>query len=224
MMKRFKLKLLSISLGLGMILTAGLSITGIGLSTTASYAQSPSWWEKLLNPTPPQKSRRRGSKGDICLVAPATLDSGQPMQVWGDKPLFVWQGLVERLEVTDAQGQVAWKSEERLERQSVVYAGTPLESEQVYELTVYEGDTPTMFQRFQRVSVPEQTRIATELVQLQQELEQRGYGAQELALARTNYFAEQGLWVDAFVELEAHRQGSKVLEQYQIDAQKSFCG
>jgi hypothetical protein len=158
------------------------------------------------------------------LIAPSGLGAGQPERVWREQPLFLWQGDLERLEITDAQQRVVWRSGALWsENGQVVYGGEPLEPGQVYQLTVYQGAVATLKTRFERVSVAEQMEIKAGLQKLEQALKQNGRGAEDLALARVNYFAQQGLWMDAYAEAESHKTRFEGIAKYQEQAIRLLC-
>jgi hypothetical protein len=182
----------------------------------------PLWVKRLLNPAPPPPTKVAGSKGDACLIAPFV--GGAPVKVWNKTPLFIWQGAVASFAVMDGNEAEGWRvSQVPAGSSSLRYGGKALLPGQTYEWMIYEGEVPTMFARFQVVSAAEAVEIDGKLEEIDRELGKGSYSKTDIALARTNFFAERGLWMDAMAEAYAGGQKTSGLVQYRGRVEKSLC-
>ncbi|ASC73449.1 uncharacterized protein XM38_044160 [Halomicronema hongdechloris C2206] len=168
--------------------------------------------------------RPGGSRGDLCLVAPATTSP----EIWHLNPVFLWQGgLIEALEVHDvASGDSLWRVDLFNFLPRLRYNGPGLEPGREYTWTLYDDLTGDAIMKadFQVMESDERQRIATELEQLTQDLRDSGADPLDIGLARITYFAEQELWADALTEVYLTRPAAPALSHYVREVTKRICG
>lgn len=194
-----------------------------GLATGKDYALSAevgknnqkSLWDLLFG----KKTGRGGSRTPFCSIWP-NLNDPDLLVIWSDRPLFIWKGSmnVKRIEVSIANSELPPKSfpltEKDQKKQSFLY---PTDSEalkpgQEYTYSVeYEtipknpqGEVIQFLEKstpipFRIMDVQERHRIKTELEAL--EIKSRTMSAEERALQRAKYFAQQKAWSDVIQEI-----------------------
>jgi hypothetical protein len=221
------------------LLIASLQVWGfIGLfilgataqSNLNSIKQTPTVQPKKTNVSTPQPSKQKsilesllsllqrksflgGSRtsGGFCGIAPAVL--GTSNVIWSDRPLFLWQGKVQNLELRPYSFDVDSKDQSTLwsvvpTDQQASYPNEPLQAGQRYEwqATYFSPQTnePIQWQHtFQVMEKAERDRIAQDLQSLDMQLKIQNATAEEAALARANYFAAKDLWSDALQQIYA---------------------
>ncbi len=174
-----------------------------------------SLWESILQLLQRRNEPALSSRSNVCAIAPGLL--GETNVIWSDRPLFIWHGgSVQRLEIRpfnlnssyDSQ-EVLWSQTVTPRHQSAMYTGEALQPGQTYdwEIAVVDSSSrhdskprPLRF-TFQVMEAPRRDRIATELKALETQFKTLGATAEEVALARANYFAERDLWSDALQEV-----------------------
>lgn len=164
-------------------------------------------WQALLERLK-EKEGPLGSRGEekMCEVSPGRL--GQSDEIWSERPLFLWYGTNPSLEIhlysisPDYERQEVWSETVTAASESFLYSGESLQPGQRYD---WELVIPASGQKrsysFVVMEQPERERIAAELSTIAAELEAAGATDEEIALERANYFAERGLWSDAFQEI-----------------------
>jgi hypothetical protein len=187
---------LSLSLLITSTVTSSFSFMGLPSVQAAPWDT----WRSWFNSAPP-RPRRGVPRGDtICLIAP--LPTTETAKVWSDRPTFVLQGSVAKLEVWAEGAETAFWTQSITEAEQLAdtiaatdkptYAVTmdkSLESGQNYQLRVY---TPYSLRYnkidLQVMSSQEQNAVNTSLEQIN--------STGEAAVQRADYFAEQNLWLD----------------------------
>jgi hypothetical protein len=151
------------------------------------------------------------SGGSFCGITPAVL--GESNAIWSDRPLFLWQGKAQNLELRPYAFNVAYKNQATLwsiiptDRQAS-YPNEPLQAGQRYEWQVTylspRTNEPIRWQRtFMIMEKAERDRIAQDLAALESQLQTQNATEEEIALARANYFAAKDLWSDALQQIYA---------------------
>ena len=165
-------------------------------------------------PTPPVPERTGGggSRGEIlCPIAPRGIDTIP--QVWSDRPLFVWRGAAKQIEVRlQGSQQVLWRQEVTPADRSLMYGGEALQPGQTYTWVIFDLNNKAIAQTpFQIMEAQQRDRIKTRLQILQQELREKGASAEEIAMRRAQYFAQQQLWSDVWREVNSVENPSPAL-------------
>ena len=186
-------------------------------------------WSSIANIFSRKKSNK-GSRGDICPIAPEKLidqnssdDSEEEIQqVWSDRPLFFWQtkkGTAQKIELfIPGVEQAFWQGEIKSGETKIIYDGKPLQQGQVYEwrltaLTPFPQES-RMFE-FQVLEQQQRDRITAELAKLPSPVRKKKTtaSAETIALLKADYFVTKELWADALRELYSVRQPSRQLSQ-----------
>jgi hypothetical protein len=204
----------------------------IGTVAQAVPARGESWdkvWKVVLR----QQKRRGGSRGDICVIAPARTPDPQnsaAFEVWSDRPLFLWQGAIKRIQVTDDNSNSLWNTTISDDRQSIVYAGKPLQPGQTYYWKVFNSASPQAEPRliltFQIMEASVRDRISAELTTLETQLKSTGATAEDIALQRASYFAnaaDKNLSADALREMYSVKDPSDELKAILQGATAELC-
>lgn len=166
-------------------------------------------WESLRRKKATAGSRKPGMP-PICMIAPNKLheldrdNSAQDgdIEVWSDRPLFIWQESMVGIEVRHRRShELMWSQPLEPEARSITYGGKPLRSGQVYywRETLPLQEVPRVY--FRIMTVEESAVITAELEQLESKLKAIGEYGDKIALERVNYLIEPGLWSDALREV-----------------------
>lgn len=140
-------------IGLGSALA--LVIFGLVPGAQAQESSNGIWtrlntiWSRLSND---EKDPPKGSRGDMCAIAPTTPNAGTPI-IWHDQPVFVWQaGTVAKVSLQDKlTEEVLWEYVPSAGETHVVYDGESLEPGQTYTLALHKIASlgPTLTPDFQ---------------------------------------------------------------------------
>ena len=184
------------------------SITEInGTYLALSWAEI---WEWLR-----RKKGSGGSRGDekepICMIAPGKLseldrdNSAQDgrIEVWSDRPFFLWQESMVGIEVRHLRSdELMWSQPLQAEARSITYAGKPLQLGEGYywRETLPLEEVPHRVS-FRMMEAEERAVITAKLEQLESKLKAVGASANKIALERVNYFIERRLWSDVLREI-----------------------
>jgi hypothetical protein len=175
-------------------------------------------------PLPPKKGV---SRGGACAIAPRTI--GSNAKIWSDRPLFVWQGRLSRLEVRPAgSDRVLWRYNVTESQNSTMYTGEPLKPGQTYEWSLYnlgtrDNSRPSATVRFQVMDAQERASIKTQLQDLDRELKEKGASPEEIARQRAQYFAQQRLWSDVVQEAYSVKNPSAPLAEVVQAIPREIC-
>ena len=162
--------------------------------------QSFSWasiTEVLFNTKkPPVEPRKGGSRGDICMISPDKPNNNRI--VWSDRPLFLWQGRVQKIALrTQGSNKDIWSQAVTTETQNITYTGQPLQPGEGYAWVV----NSSMFIPFQVMEAQQRDRISADLQTLENQLKAKGENTEAIALAKANYFAKNQLWSDVLQQI-----------------------
>lgn len=151
------------------------------------------------------------SRGDLCIIAPATAGEGTP-EIWHEQPVIVFKpGSIEKLTLRDeATNEVLWEYIPALTTSHVMYGGEPLQSDTIYRLDVYldaDAENPAKFPDFRLL--PEDFRqqishdLALNTIPNDTDLRSEDWVVTEdwVAIQHAEYFADQGLRLDAIQAL-----------------------
>ncbi|QZZ23098.1 hypothetical protein J5X98_12625 [Leptothermofonsia sichuanensis E412] len=211
----------------GIVFAAGVAGSGLLLETfqpisraQALPARASSWGE--MWGVFSRRKVRGGSRGEICPLAPVNwitpTANQEPVEIWSDRPLFLWAGTVGRIQVTSQTDGDMWDRVIGDNRQSIVYAGQPLQPDQTYSWKIFSEASPNARPkysfRFRIVEPPVRDHITTELAALETQLKSKGATPEEIALQRANYFvsfANKDLTADALREMYSVKNPSPEL-------------
>ena len=143
------------------------------------------------------------SRSNICEVTPGLL--GETNLIYSDRPLFLWQGETPNLSLNlyspfslEQEQQIIWSQAIASNERKILYTGEALEPGKIYDWEII-ADSAANRRRisFQVMSESQRDRISRELARRETELTNSGATTEEIALAKTIYFAERDLWSDA---------------------------
>lgn len=160
----------------------------------------------LLQKKPFLGGSRNGN--EFCGITPAVL--GASNVVWSDRPLFLWEGRVQSLElrpykfdVPYAKQPILWNL--RPSNQWAVYPNQLLQAGQRYvwqSTYLSQANEPIQWQwTFQVMEKPERDRIGQDLKNLEMQLKAQNASGEEVALSRAHFFAAKDLWSDAIQQI-----------------------
>jgi hypothetical protein len=151
-----------------------------------------------------------GHRGGICVLSPGALGD---LRVWSDRPAFVWQANPDVIQpqqirlIALPSRTLVWEQQLTTTDQVVIYDGSSALQPGQYrwELTLRrwdEGEQAWKSEQESRVfaviDAAQREQITSELSGLTTEND-----VNAIALAQSNYFAEQDLWSDALQFLYA---------------------
>ncbi|MGB5712666.1 MAG: hypothetical protein WBM44_17365, partial [Waterburya sp.] len=154
-------------------------------------------WESLR-----RKKASGGSRGDekepICMIAPGKLSElnrdnsarDGRIEVWSDRPLFLWQESMVGIEVRHLRSdELMWIQSLEPEARSITYAGKPLQPGEGYywRETLPLEEVPHRVS-FKMIEAEKRSVITAELEQLESKFKAVGASGNKIALERVNYF------------------------------------
>ena len=178
-------------------------------------------WRKLFEtkpleppvpPVPPTNGGGRPAEGGVCLIAPLAISESNSSIlttaiVWRDRPMFVWNGSVEKIGVrVRGSKDILW-SKAVSGTNRVTYDGKALQADQVYEWLVLSSDNQVKrFIPFQVMTNQERQSIAQALQQLDKQLAAEKIIGEAATLRRAEFFAaqqidNQPLWSEFWQEV-----------------------
>lgn len=156
-------------------------------------------------------------RGGVCVLTPRTI--GTNMEVWSDRPLFVWRstGLmpVQEIEVRlPGSQEVLWSQEVPAGTRSLMYgADKPLQPGQTYNWVALDAINKKHAFTFKVMDAQKRDRISAELKKLEEQLKAKGATPEEIALQRAEYFSDQQLWSDVLQEVYSMKNPSPVFNE-----------
>jgi hypothetical protein len=193
---------------------------------TLAKGHSPSWTE-LWGKRPPVKAPPRGSRGNLCAIAPVPVN--QTALVWNQTPMLLWQGTVGRVEIHWQQQNQRWRQQvlgqQPLPGQMdwVVYQGAPLQPGQGYYWLIFDAQSRPIARLPFQVVAAEREAIAADLRQLELRLKRQKASLEEIAQRRAHYFADRQLWADVLQEALSVPNPSPALNQFLQAIPEQFC-
>lgn len=183
-------------------------------------------WKLVMKRDEPSLSSRDG----VCVINPGLL--GEKNVIWSDRPLFLWQGKVQNLEVrpysldTPYSGQkVLWSQTVIAGSQSATYTGETLQPGQTYDwqLVVVDSSPRRLRFTFQVMDAQSRDRITDELTAMETQLKSAGATPEAITLAKAKYFAERDLWSDALQEVYSVQNPSTELTKNTQELSSNLC-
>lgn len=225
-----------------------LSILLLTATATACFALAIPSAVAQQNPKPPVQNRRvnrnsiwdaiskllqreeppLGSRGNVCAITPGLL--GEKNVIFRDRPLFVWQGAVQRLDLRPyslySKQDLLWSQTLTTGDQSATYNREALQPGQTYDWELVVDPSGSRKERFTFQVMDAQSRnlIATELTAMEKRLKSAGATGEAIAQERANYFAQRGLWSDALQEVFSVKNPSADLTRTAQEISAYLCG
>jgi hypothetical protein len=158
----------------------------------------------------PEKDNKGSSRGS-CLLSPIAL--GNNKEMWNDRPLFVWTGRPNRVELYQVGSkQLLWSHniQRNQNNNKVLYDKEALKPGQTYEWRLI-GFAPPVTTQFRVMDSQKRDRIKQELQRLDEQLQAKQATPEDIAMRRAQYFTEQRLWLDVLQETYSVENPSKAL-------------
>lgn len=180
-------------------------------------------WEELYEKRPPRKDDPTGSRGGACPIAPAV--PGKIRVVWSDRPLFLWQGNLGKIEVHPQDSdEVLWSQTSPEPDGSTIYRGKALQPGQSYDVMGFDQRDRLLFEvTFQVLPTKERNPIAADLTRIEAQQRQKKATAEEIAYAKADYFASRQMWADALQEAYRVQNPSPALTKFKQITPRKFC-
>lgn len=168
-------------------------------------------WERLRRKKGKGGSRDpKAIKQNVCMLTPGQLSDRDgnsnhkgSLEIWSDKPLFLWQGEMKGIEVRDYRtNQQLWEQPLDPTTTNILYQGKPLQPGKAYfwRNTVPLEQLPTK-RSFRLMNDEKRNQITADLTALESKLKAKDASANQIALKRVNYFINKQLWSDALREI-----------------------
>lgn len=208
----------------------GASILPLGAAIAAEMETADQPWQPLLNllirqkedKDPPLISRGPG----LCIVEPFKRGLGKAEVVWSDRPLFVWQGQIQKIEVYEQNAKTPlWEQPIASTERSKSYTGPTLKPGKTYEWHIYQvaSERAVAFISFRMMEAPDRDRIAQDLQALDTRLKQTKASPEEIAMRRASYFADQELWADVLQQLMSVKDPSPEFALFMQELPGQLC-
>lgn len=165
--------------------------------------------QALAQDNQPAEDSKKGSSRGSCLLSPITL--GNNKEIWNDRPLFVWTGRVNRVELYQVgSNKRLWSHEVKPNQNKVLYDAEELKPGQTYEWRIIGFSQPVTTQ-FRVMDSQKRDRIQQELQRLDEQLNAKQATPEDIARQRAQYFTQQRLWLDVLQETYSVENPSKAL-------------
>jgi hypothetical protein len=185
-------------------------------------------WENIFQDyDPPVPPNAGGSRGGLCVIAPQPISTNT--EVWSDRPVFVWRGMLSRIEIRPTgSNQVLWHQTGIEGLSSVLYAGEALQPGQTYDWLLFDqfatkDSSPIRQVTFRVMDAKQRDRIKMQLQNLEAELKAKGASAEDIAMERARYFTQQKLWSDVLHEAYSVKNPSAALAKLIQDLPTQLC-
>lgn len=191
-------------------------------------------WERVKRRRVPGGRRGEPNEQSLCMITPGELvDIENPrnrdsIKMWNPVPLFLWQGTMAGIKVVNTKtGELMWSQTLDPTARSITYGGEPLQPGEAYfwqerlprERTAENSPSPRV--SFRILKAEERDFISTELEKLESKLQAEEASAEDVALARANYFEQKKLSADFFREI--YSQASYLSEEISQIESRDFC-
>ena len=159
-----------------------------------------------------------GGRTDFCAISPRLFKEGVEL-ISGDRLLFVWNGMISKIEVhTEGVDEPLWSQIVNPDARQAKYTGFPLLAGARYEWWIFNRFAvneikPTLRIPFQVIESSERDRVALELADLNSQMRsaKKWVSAEEWSRRRSQYFVSQELFVDALREILSVQRPSQEL-------------
>lgn len=218
------------------LLTSGAMVASFSFRDTSNFAlvqaRQRSVLETLQNIFRPRR-RLGGTRGPICLITPGLRPEGMPLSetpfILNDRPLFVWQKPVARVEVRLAKTKaVVWQQALPPQSQRLLYRGTPLQPGQTYQVVAFgRNHTPLNVgedAQFTLVEAQQRDQVIQALAATEASSKQQNRSLEETAIAKAVELANRSLLSDAYQLLDALPKRSPKLSAFLTKLPAKVCG
>ncbi|MEB3278651.1 MAG: hypothetical protein VKK42_06965 [Lyngbya sp.] len=186
------------------------------------------WSDSFFNNQPPESGDGGSRGGPLCPLSP--IDYATGIEVWSDRPTFIWRGELARIELYPHNNdELLWSEDLTPGTQQVQYTGVPLKPGQTYDLMLFETVSdrlalPSIEVTFTVMNGEKRQQVTQKLEQLNTELQQQNASEEMIAFVRFNYFAENQLWSDALTEAFSVENPTEELQKLREETiPQKFC-
>jgi hypothetical protein len=218
------------------LLTSGALIASLSVGylpdSALSQTRQKSILETLQSLFRPRR-RSAATRGPICLITPGLRPEGMPLSetpfVLNDRPLFVWQKPIARLEVRLARtNAVVWHHALSPQSQRLLYRGTPLQPGQTYQVVAFgRSHNPLNVgedAQFTLVDASQRDQMSRELAATEAALKKQKRSPEEIAIAKAIELSNRSLLSDAYQLLDLLPNKSSGLEVFLAKLSAGVCG
>ncbi|MCC5603808.1 hypothetical protein [Nostoc favosum] len=178
-------------------------------------------------PKPPIKPRKAGGRplqGNLettCMISPDAPE--QPRVIWSTRPLFLWEGKVEKVALNKNIDTTLWSQEIKPGQNFANYTDELQPGETYYWVVFNENsqNQPSGNVRFQVMQAQQRQLINNELKALEEEY--KGKGSEAIALKKTQYFVQKELWSDALQQAYSVEKPSADLRKIREEIPRKLC-
>lgn len=232
-MRKVNAKLLYVLLVIGMAsmylpvlpTQAATTRTSVGMQLKATKQENrPLSWAVILDFLRHKKvtTGSRTIEGKICAIAPGLIET---RVVWNDRPLFLWQGIMQKIEVRLPSSKDAfWEQPVSEADRSATYNGSALQQGRTYQWVLTDQYSQPSSFNFKIMATKERNVIAAELMALEAQLKTKKATAEAIALQRANYFAQRQLWSDVLQEVFEVKNPSAALTRIKQELPAELLG
>ncbi|HBE17733.1 MAG TPA: hypothetical protein DEG17_13240 [Cyanobacteria bacterium UBA11149] len=191
-------------------------------------------WQELLNnlfnnkdkDNPPPGTPGNGiARGNICPITP--FSKHNTTEIWTNRPLFVWRGILGKIGVKLANSQdLLWSQTVDETDNRFPYTGPALTPGKNYEWVIFisqNGNNPAMKIPFKVIDNQERSQIRLDLIILGIQLQEKGTTSEEFTLEIAKYFAEKELWNDVLQQIYSIENPSEDLQNIIPEISTELC-
>lgn len=201
---------------------------GQGVFPMETIQASP--WDSILESFSRRPKPPLGGRSEVCVISPRRLSDGIE-RTSGDRLLFVWNGIISKIEVhADGVDEPLWSQVISPDARQAKYTGFPLIAGARYEWWIFNrfaaNETkPSLRVPFQVIEPLERDRVALEFSELNAQMRsaKKWVSAEEWSRKRSQYFVSQGLFVDALREILSVQRPSQELRTIWQQIPVDFC-
>ncbi|MBD3884704.1 DUF928 domain-containing protein [Phormidium tenue FACHB-886] len=159
--------------------------------------------------------------GGFCPISPGLVETDT---IWSDRPLFIWQGAVEQIQLRVLGGQdILWRQTLNPQQHSVVYSGPALLPGQIYQWELLGQSNANVSFVFQVMELDQRVPIAAQIQEIEAEASADRASKEGIAMEQAQYFANQNLWSDALQVLYSIDPPSPKITQAIQQIEVSLC-
>ena len=205
-MNKFKPRLLFLTI---FIFASILSLDAKAAESTPKTPtkQHTSILQAILSIFKSSEDRFISRNSSMCLISPG--NSGQEL-IWSDRPLFIWQGRTVEPQINlyssmvndDSldEPELIWSETIAPNSQTIAYTGEKLEPGSTYQWEFISHGKPYR-QTMVLMEQSQREAISTELTALDNRLKTSKASAEEMAIAKADFFLQHKLGSDALQQL-----------------------
>lgn len=163
-------------------------------------------------------------------VCPISFSNPEEQLIWSDRPLFIWQGETFQSEInlysaatnSDREDELVWTEIIAPDTQTIAYTGEQLQPGSTYNWELISSGN-TYRQTITLMEQSSREAIAADLITLESKLQGSNATAEDIAIAKADYFVEKKLGFDALQQLYLVKKPSSDLTALRTDIEENLC-